>query len=111
MTVAVASDFSALRTGAPEARFRAAAWYGKLLFDMPNIIIYTTPACVYCKMAKAFFKEKGIAYMEKDVASDEYALREMMEKSGQLGVPVIDVDGKIMVGFARAQLAELVGVK
>ena len=64
--------------------------------------IYTTPACVYCKMAKEFFKEHDIAYEEKDVSADKAVLDEMIQKSGQMGTPVIDVDGKIVVGFDEA---------
>ncbi len=76
-----------------------------------SITIYTTPTCVYCKMAKAFLKKQGIAYDEKDVASDDKAREEMIQKSGQLGVPVIDVDGKIAVGFDKQKLSELLGLK
>ena len=78
---------------------------------MAQLTIYTTPTCVYCKMAKAFFGEHAIAYTEKDVASDDAAREEMIKKSGQLGVPVIDVDGKLIIGFDQAQLRQLLGVK
>lgn len=78
---------------------------------MPVITIYTTPACVYCKMTKAFFKEHNVSYEEKDVSTDEKARNEMVEKSGQLGVPVIDVDGKIVVGFDKEMLSKLLNVK
>jgi glutaredoxin-like YruB-family protein len=73
--------------------------------------IYTTPTCPYCKMAKDFMREKGVAFEEVNVLEDDKARQELIEKSGQLGVPVIDVDGKIMVGFHREKLAELLGVK
>lgn len=78
---------------------------------MPNITIYTTPTCGYCKMTKAFLKENNIAYKEKDVTTDEKAREEMIEKSGQMGVPVIEVDGEIMVGFDKEELSKLVGLK
>ncbi len=71
---------------------------------MASVIIYTTPVCVFCKMTKAFFAEHGIAYTEKDVAADIQARAEMVQKSGQLGVPVIDIGGAIVVGFDRAKL-------
>lgn len=77
---------------------------------MPNITIYSTPTCVYCKMAKAFLSEHNIPYSEKNVQSDLEARAEMVKKSGQLGVPVIDVDGSVMVGFDRDKLAELAGI-
>ncbi len=76
-----------------------------------RVKIYTTPTCPYCKMAKDFMREKGIVFEEVDVLQDEKAREELIEKSGQLGVPVIDVDGKIMIGFHREKLAELLGIK
>lgn len=78
---------------------------------MPKITIYTTPSCVYCKMTKAFFKENNVQYQEKDVASDDTAREEMMKKSGQLAVPVIDIDGKILVGFDKGTLKQALNIK
>lgn len=78
---------------------------------MPKIIIYTTPTCVYCRKAKAFFEANKIAYEEKDVAHDEEAAHEMIHKSGQFGVPVIDIDGEIVVGFDQPELSQLIGIK
>ncbi|MFA5870954.1 MAG: glutaredoxin family protein [Candidatus Paceibacterota bacterium] len=74
---------------------------------MKNVIVYSTPSCVYCKMAKAYFDEKGIKYSDKDVMVDVEARKEMMEKSGQLGVPVIDIGGKIIVGFDSGAIKDL----
>ena len=71
---------------------------------MAKVTIYTTPSCVYCKMAKEFFGSHNVAYEEKNVAVDVPARNEMVEKSGQLGVPVIDVDGKVIVGFDESEL-------
>lgn len=78
---------------------------------MADVTIYSTPTCVYCKAAMEFFKENNVEYQEKDVAKDEQARDEMVEKSGQLGVPVIDVKGNIVIGFDEKKLAELLGVK
>jgi len=78
---------------------------------MSHITIYSTPTCVYCKMAKAMFQKNNVAFEEKDVATDMKAREEMVNKSGQLGVPVIDIDGKIVVGFDEARLKELAGIK
>lgn len=75
-----------------------------------NVKIYTTPGCVYCKMTKGFFAQHNIKYDEYDVSLDEKAREEMVEKSGQFGVPVIDIDGKIVVGFDKARLSELLGL-
>jgi len=77
---------------------------------MPKITIYTTPICVYCKMAKELFAKNNVAYEEKNVASDAQARNEMIEKSGQLGVPVLDIDGKIIVGFNKEKIKELAGI-
>lgn len=76
-----------------------------------RVVIYTTPECVYCKMTKEFFKKNNVVYEEKDVSTDEKARDEMIEKSGQLGVPVIDVDGKIVVGFDKEKLSEILELK
>jgi len=73
---------------------------------MAKVKIYTTPSCVYCKMTKEFFKANNVEYQELDVAQDEVAREEMMSKSHQLGVPVIDVDGDIFVGFDKKGLTE-----
>ena len=77
---------------------------------MPTVTIYTTPSCVYCKMAKEFFKQHNVAYQEKDVALDAAARDAMIAKSGQLGVPVIDIDGKIIIGYDRGRLSELLDI-
>ena len=74
-----------------------------------KIIIYTTAGCAYCKMAKEFFKKNNISYEEKDV-SDNAVRQEMIDKSNQLGVPVIDIDGQIMVGFDEAIMKKLLRI-
>ena len=78
---------------------------------MANVIIYTTPTCVYCKAAEEFFQEHNVQYEEKDVVQDEQAREDMIQKSGQLGVPVIDIDGEIVIGFDKKKLSELLGIK
>jgi glutaredoxin 3 len=75
-----------------------------------KIIIYTTPTCTYCKMTKEFLGENKIAYEEKDVTTDEVSRNEMIQKSGQMGVPVVDIEGEIIVGFNKDKLAELLSV-
>ncbi|MDP1889654.1 MAG: glutaredoxin family protein [Gemmatimonadaceae bacterium] len=76
-----------------------------------KVVIYTTPECVYFKMTKEFFKENNVVYEEKDVAMDEKACNEMVEKSGQLGVPVVDINGQIIIGFDKEKLSEILGIK
>lgn len=78
---------------------------------MPNVTMYTTPTCVYCKSAKEFFKQNNVSFVEKDVVVDLQAREAMVKKSGQLGVPVIDVDGNIVIGFDRRKLQQLLGIK
>jgi glutaredoxin 3 len=76
-----------------------------------SVKIYSTPSCVYCKMAKAFFHEKDIPYQEFNVQDDLKAREEMFAKTHQMGVPVIDIEGDLYVGFDRATLAEALGVQ
>lgn len=78
---------------------------------MASVTIYTTPTCVYCKMTKNFFLENNIQYTEKNVAQDAEARNLMIQKSSQMGVPVIDIDGQIVIGFDHEKLSELLGVK
>ena len=78
---------------------------------MKNVTIYTTPTCVYCKMTKAFFKDNNVEYSEKDVASDAAAREEMIKRSGQMGVPVTDIDGELTVGFDKERLPGLLEIK
>lgn len=73
-----------------------------------KIIIYSTPTCPYCVYAKNFFKEKGVSFEDVDVSIDRTRAMEMVEKSGQMGVPVIDIGGKIIVGFQPAVFEELI---
>lgn len=77
--------------------------------DVPfmHVTIYTTPSCPYCKLAKDFFKEKGITFNEIDVAADPMAANEMVKKSGQMGVPVIEINSEIVVGWNQAALQDI----
>lgn len=72
-----------------------------------KVVIYSTPTCPICKRAKAYLTEKGISYQDIDVAASSEAAREMIQKSGQMGVPVIFVDDELMIGFNQAKLDEL----
>ena len=74
-----------------------------------KVRVYSTSTCPYCKMAKSFLDEQGVAYDDLDVAADAAARDEMVKKSGQMGVPVIDVDGEVIIGFDRERLAGLIG--
>lgn len=74
---------------------------------MSSVIIYSTPTCPFCHKAKAFLGEHNVAFIDYNVAEDETKRDEMVEKSGQLGVPVIDIDGQIIVGFDQERLQNL----
>ncbi len=64
-----------------------------------KVIVYSTPTCPYCVYAKDFFKENNVPFEDIDVSKDRTKAQEMINKSGQMGVPVIDIDGNILVGF------------
>lgn len=66
---------------------------------MPKVTVYSTPTCPWCHKTREFLKEHKIPFQDVDVAADHKAAQQMIEKSGQMGVPVIDIDGKIIVGF------------
>jgi len=72
-----------------------------------KVIIYSTPTCPYCKMAKDYLSRKEIPYIDINVAQDKEKAKEMIDKSGQMGVPVIIIDGEIVVGFNQALLDKL----
>ena len=75
-----------------------------------TVTIFSTQSCMYCKMAKQFFKEKNVPYSEKDVGVDAAAREDMIKRSGQYGVPVIDIDGKLVIGFDKRAIADMLGL-
>lgn len=77
---------------------------------MSNVTIYTTPTCGYCHMAKQYLAENQVQFEEKNVAMDHAAAQEMVQKSNQMGVPVIDVGGQIIIGFDQPRLAQLLAL-
>jgi glutaredoxin-like YruB-family protein len=64
-----------------------------------EITIYSTPSCHFCMLAKEWFKEKGVEFKDIDVSRDHDAAKEMIEKSGQMGVPVVEINGELTIGF------------
>jgi len=78
---------------------------------MKNVTIYSTPTCHFCHMAKDFFKETNIEYTEHDVAADAEKRAEMMEKTGQMGVPVIEIGDEVIIGFNEGKIKELLDIK
>lgn len=78
---------------------------------MKEVTIYSTPTCHFCQMAKAFFAEKGVAYTNYDVSTDAARRQEMIDMTGQLGVPVIKIGDDITIGFDRAKIAAKLGIE
>ena len=76
-----------------------------------TITIYSTPTCPYCHLEKDFLKENKIAFKEVNVAEDSQAAQQMIMKSGQSGVPVTDIDGKIIVGFDKPAIKKILNLK
>ena len=72
-----------------------------------KVIIYSTISCRFCVFAKDYFRNKGVVYEDKNVGVDRVAGKEMIQKSGQMGVPVVDIDGEIIVGFQPNVFDEL----
>ncbi len=76
-----------------------------------SVIVYSTPTCPYCKMAKSFLDEHKVKYKDVDVSVDRQAAEEMVEKSGQMGVPVLDIDGTLIIGFDKDAIKNALGLK
>ena len=78
---------------------------------MSKVTVYSTPTCHFCHMAKDFFTEKGILFEDFNVATDLEKRKEMVDKSGQMGVPVIIIKNEVVVGFNKPKIMELLGIK
>ena len=78
--------------------------------NVSKVEIYSTPWCAYCKMAKEYFKKNNIEYTAYDVATDVAKRQELIDKTHQMGVPVIIIDGKIVIGFDRGKINQLLGL-
>ena len=75
-----------------------------------KVKIYSTPTCPFCMMAKKFLKENNIDFDDIDVSTDQIRVQEMIKKSGQMAVPVIDIDGEIIVGFDKEKIRKALGL-
>lgn len=75
-----------------------------------SVKVYSTASCPYCTMAKDFLKKNNIDFESIDVGADQNAAKEMMDKSGQMGVPVLDIDGEIIVGFDKDAISKALGI-
>jgi glutaredoxin-like YruB-family protein len=72
--------------------------------------VFSTPVCPYCFTLKEFLKDNKIEFEDVDVAGNDAAREEMIEKSGQMGVPVVDINGEFIVGFDKARISKLLGI-
>jgi glutaredoxin-like YruB-family protein len=75
-----------------------------------NVIVYSTPTCPWCARTKQFLKENNITFQDFDVSSNQQAAEEMIKKSGQMGVPVLDIDGEIILGFDKERIKQALGI-
>ncbi|MDD5270832.1 MAG: glutaredoxin domain-containing protein [Candidatus Omnitrophica bacterium] len=77
---------------------------------MKNVKVYSTPTCPYCIRVKQYLKDNNVAFEDINVAADQAKGEEMVQKSGQMGVPVLDIEGKIIVGFDRDEIKKELGI-
>ena len=77
----------------------------------PNVIVFSTPTCGYCNMAKRYFRQHNIHFRDVDVSRDAAAARDLVRRSGQMGVPVIEIGGKLVIGFDKPKINQLLGIK
>jgi glutaredoxin 3 len=73
--------------------------------------VYSTPVCPYCHTLKEFLKERGVAFEDIDVSKDDKIMDDMIQRSGQMGVPVVEIDGQMIIGFDREKILNLLGIK
>lgn len=78
---------------------------------MKKVLIYSTSTCPYCVKVKEYLDSRNIGFENIDVSTDQDKVQEMIDKSGQMGVPVIDIDGKIVIGFNKAEIDKLLDIK
>jgi len=75
-----------------------------------NVKVYSTPTCPFCMRAKQFLKDNDVIFEDIDVSANEKKAQEMIDKSGQMGVPVLDIDGEIITGFDKTRIKEVLGI-
>lgn len=89
----------------------AAEKTGKEKKKKNRVIVFSTPTCSYCNMAKQYFRRNKIRFKDIDVSRDQAAARDLVRRTGQMGVPVIDINGKLIVGFDKPQINRLLDIK
>ncbi len=75
-----------------------------------RVLVFTTPTCPWCARAKAYLRERAVPFREVDVSRDPAAARDLVRRTGQMGVPVIEIDGRPIVGFDRTRIDQLLGL-
>lgn len=81
-----------------------------LHMEQKTVIVYSTPTCAFCHMAKEYFTQNNVAFTDHNVATDLEKRQEMLELTGQMGVPVIKIGDDIVIGFDQGHIAELLGL-
>ncbi len=76
-----------------------------------RVLVFTTPTCPSCARAKAYLRSRGVPFREVDVSRDPAAARDLVRRTGQMGVPVIEIDGRPIVGFDQARIDALLGLR
>ncbi len=76
-----------------------------------KVLVFTTPSCPWCKRAKSYLRDKSIPFREVDVSRDPAAARDLIRRSGQMGVPVVEIDGRPVIGFDKARIDSLLGLR
>ena len=74
------------------------------MITQPKVVVFSTPTCSFCNLAKRYFKEKNIRFVDVDVSKDQSGARDMMRRTGQMGVPVILINNKAIVGFDKPKI-------
>ena len=77
----------------------------------PKVVVFSTPTCTFCNQAKRYFREKNIRFTDVDVSRDQSAARDMMRRTGQMGVPVILINNKPIIGFDRTKIKQMLNIK
>jgi len=95
---------------------RGKLFYRRHVIEMADttqqrVIVFSTPTCTYCNAAKQYFRQRGVSFKDVDVSRDQAAARDMVRRSGQQGVPVIQIGSKIVVGFDRPKIDRLLGLR
>lgn len=76
-----------------------------------RVLVFTTPTCAWCNRLKTYLRERRIAFREVDISRDDRAAKDVVRKTGQVGVPVIEIDGRAVVGFDKARIDSLLGLR